>query len=146
MTAQTAIERLLIAIHALPDDQFAGAFPIVLLLLRGERQQPLPADLQAVLDGFTNELGLVDPSPEAARAAMAAHAQRHRLSDSLWRELMAVMQQSPDVLAAAAKTLGVSAPTMQPRAPAPAGSVTGGPMARFAALQALDQKSDRNKS
>jgi hypothetical protein len=140
MTTQTAIERLLLAVHALPDDQFAGAFPIVLLLLRGERQKPLPVDLQAVLDGFTTALGLVDPSPETTRAAMAAHAKRHHLSDSMWRELLAVMQQSPDVLAAAAKSLGVSAPTLQPRAPAPEGSVTAGPMARFAALQALDQK------
>jgi hypothetical protein len=132
------LQRLMQAVQALPDEQFAGAYPIVLMMVNGADPTNLPPVSKEVVRQFIADLGwTATTTAEQMRETLEQHGRRFHLTDGLWRELMAAMAASPTSLQAAVKATGGAAVggALQRTAPPPPGAVAAGPMARFAALQ-----------
>jgi hypothetical protein len=130
------MDRFLDELEALPEEQRAGVFPLVVLMF-AERLGSVPPPLQVSIDEFIEALGWRENDDDEARTKSAeAWLTRHGVGPEVWRRLLVALHEDPDAARAAAARLAgtpASVGALERKAPPPDGTVAAGPFARFRA-------------
>ncbi len=131
----SALTRFLDELEALPDAQLAGVLPLAVLMFSPDGA--VPARLRPAVEAFIHAVGWDDAGDDDARArAVDAWLAKTGVDAAVWRRLLAAFQEDPEQIRDAARALGAGprvAGALERTAPAPAGTVAAGPMARFSA-------------
>ena len=127
-----AIDALMEELDALPQQQLAGVFPFVVLMV-ARAVGEVPPSLAHAGEKMAAELRWAWLADDVARAEAAnAWRARHGVDAAVWERLVAALHDDPTGLRHAALRIGVAAPAgvLQRTAPPPPGTVAAGPFAR----------------